>query len=63
MNVKIISTTSKYCRHCIFKMKKFCVQVSLATVGPVFRVEPAIAPRQPANSRSIPTVTIASFMF
>ena len=45
------------------KMKKFCVHVSLATVGPVFRVEPAIAPRQPANSRSIPTVTIASFMF
>ncbi len=44
------------------KMKKFCTQVVLATVGPVFRVEPAIAPKAPANSRSIPTVSIASFM-
>ncbi len=62
MNVKITSTTNRYWRHCILKMKKFWVQVSLATVGPVFKVEPAIAPKQPAKSRSIPTVSIASFM-
>jgi hypothetical protein len=63
MNVKITSTTNRYWRHCMLKMKKLWVHVLLATVGPVLRVEPAIAPRQPANNRSIPTVSIASFMF
>ena len=43
--------------------KKFSVQLELATVGPVFNVEPATAPNAPAKSKSIPTVIIASFMF
>ncbi len=63
MTVKIISTTRRYCRHWSFKLKKSWEQAVLATVGPVFRVEPATAPKAPAKSRSIPTVIIASFRF
>jgi len=63
ITVKITSTTRRYCRHWSFTKKKFSVQLELATVGPVFNVEPATAPNAPAKSKSIPTVIIASFMF